>query len=166
MKTAKYLSCIVLSVTLATAAFAQTTPEKQYPQKSSDKTVNDRLQKDWSKRNAKNLDQTVQWYELGDGYYGNYMNSDSEYVSYYDKKGTYVQSYKKGDWGNVSPTLKSFYDNSEYKNQEVTGYWENSEANKKGYYLELKDDQDKMSRVWVDENGKFSKEMPMTKPKN
>jgi len=38
----------------------------------------------------------------------------------------------------------------------VTGYWEVTDPSKKGYYLELNDDQNQPTRVWVDEDGKFS----------
>lgn len=156
-----YLSCLLLSALVVNFAYAQ---DNGYPRPLTDKTVGDRLSKDWGQRNAGTQTPNIQWYDAGDGYYGTYNRGNTPHMSFYDKDGGYVQTYKKGDWNSVPSTVKSSYDGSAYNGQEVTGYWESSDPSRKGYYLEVKDAQGKSSRIWANEKGELSLAFPKSKP--
>ena len=149
-------------------SYAQTTPMQQdQTNRLSDGTMSQRLGKDWSTRNPTMSTMPVEWYNSTDGYYGTYSNDNNQYMTRYDSKGNYIETMTKKDWNNDVPSgLRSSFDKSDYKSQEVTSYWEVSDPNKKGYYMELTDSKGKMSRAWVDENGKFSKMPYKSKPNN
>lgn len=165
-KITQYFICIILSSVLSSAGYAQTSAEKDSLREVKDKAVSERLQKDWSQRNSTMQNQSVQWYELGDGFYGSYNADNAKFMTLYDQDGNYVQTLRKSEWSNVPASVKSTYEISNYKSQEVTSYWEVSDEAKKGYYLEFKDDQGKVSRIWANEKGEFSTTVPKTKPKN
>jgi hypothetical protein len=164
-----YFNCILLSALFTTSVYAQTTPMQQdkiLPTRLKDGTMSQRMEKDWSTRNPNMSSMPVEWYSSADGYYGTYSNDNNQYMSRYDSKGNYIETMTKKDWSKDVPAeLKSSFDKSDYKSQEVTSYWEVSDANKKGYYMELNDGKGKMSKVWADENGKFSK-MPYKSKQN
>jgi hypothetical protein len=147
---------LLLSILMTSVAYAQ----DAYPRPLTDKTVGDNLSKDWGQRNPGTENPGVQWFDVGDGYYGTYNTGTTPYMTFYDRDGAFVQTYKKGDWNSVASKVKSSYDGSAYKNQEVTGYWESSDPSKKGYYLEVKDDNGKSSRVWANEKGEMSPAFP------
>jgi hypothetical protein len=150
---------------LSLASFGQTNPKPSYqnPTTLSDPTMSSRLQTDLSGRNSQLGNNSVSWYDTGNGYYGTYSIGNENYMARYDKQGKYVDTMTKGNWGDsdVPQSLKSSFDKSTYKNQRVTGYWTLSDpSNRKGYYLETQDDNGKTSRIWADENGKFSTSPP------
>jgi len=162
MKTIKiYVSCLLFTAMIANASYAQ---DNGSPRPLTDKTVSGNLSKDWSQRNPGTQNPSVQWYDVGNGYYGTYTSGTTPYIAFYDKDGGYVQTYKKGEWSSVHAALKSSYDVSAYKNQEVTAYWESSDPAQKAYYLELKDDKGKTSRVWANEKGELSPVFPKANP--
>lgn len=164
-KIANYFSCLLLSALIVNVAYAQD-QGNGYPRPLTDKTVGDKLSKDWGQRNPGTQTQnpSVQWYDAGDGYYGTYNNDNTPHIAFYDRDGGYVQTYKKGDWSSVSSAVKSAFDGSTYKDRVVTGYWESSDPSKKGYYLEVKDDKGKTSRLWSNDKGEFSSTFPKNKP--
>lgn len=84
----------------------------------------------------------------------------------YDKKGNYVETLTKKDWndGNVPTDLKTSFNKSMYKNAQVTSYWQVSDADQKGYYIEMNDRRGKSSNMWVDGSGKFTTTPYTTKP--
>jgi hypothetical protein len=157
-------------VMLATASFGQTNsgqsnskPTYQNPTTLSDPTMSSRLQTDLSGRNSQLGNNSVSWYDTGNGYYGTYSIGNENYMARYDKQGKYIDTMTKGNWNDsdVPQSLKSAYDKSNYKNQRVTGYWSLSDpSSRKGYYLETQDNNGKTSRIWADENGKFSTSPP------
>jgi len=168
-KMVKYFSCMMFAALLGNVAFAQTIDDQDrlYPRILEDKATSDQLQKDWKKRNSSIQDQPVQWFDLGDGYYGAYSNENIKYMSLYDENGKYVQTYKKIDWSTVPATasIRSSYDLSPYKTQKVTGYWEISDPLVKGYYFELVDEHGKVSHIWANEKSEFSTFVPKDKTK-
>ncbi len=169
-KITKYFSCIILAALLANETFAQTSGVQQdqtYPRVLEDKSASERLQKDWKKRNSTIQNQPVQWFDLGEGFYGSYTNDNTKYMALYDEDGNYVQTFRKTDWNNVPATasIKSSYDLSNYKSQEVSSFWEVSDPNMKGYYFEIADDKGKVSHVWANETGEFSTTVPKAKTK-
>lgn len=170
--TMKIMGCMALSIFLMNVSYAQTPSQKtdQYsPKPLTDKTMGTRMQKDFTTRNPNMTDQPVSWYQSGEGFYGTYDRDNTSYMTRYDRNGKYMETMKKGEWNdNVSPSLKNSFDKSTYKDQDVTGYWESTDPNKKGYYMEMTDDDGKMSRVWSDDKGNFStnpNSKPMTQPK-
>lgn len=154
------INCILLFALIMNIGFAQTQPgqpqaQQQDPRPLSDQTMSQRLLKDLNTRNAQSANQPVSWWDSGYGYYGTYTIDDMEYMTRYDRSGNYVETLTKKEWNNSTPIM-SAYNQSQYKDQQVTGYWEVSDpSNRKGYYLEL-GDKGRTSRVWVNDQGKFS----------
>jgi len=102
-------------------------------------------------------DQPVQWSKSPFGYTGSYRLGETDYMATYDNNSHYIETYMKMDWNNpkVSSVVKSSLFTSPNKDQEVVGYWESSDPDENGYYLELKDKYGKQSNVWVDNQGNF-----------
>lgn len=161
-----YVMVIMLSALMAGSAFAQTEQGNKNGRKSlNDRTLSDRLQKDFYKRNSTFTDQPISWYGLGDDYYGTYSNNEQNYMARYDKQGNYVETMTEKEWNdNVPASLKDSFESSPYKSQLVTSYWEVSDPERKGYYMELNDGEGKMSRVWANDQGEFTT-MPYYKPR-
>lgn len=152
-----YFSCMMLTALLTTTVFAQVKQGVQEPRPLTDKTMSQRLQKDLNTRNAKTGDQSIDWSDSGNGYYGTYSIDQTNYMTRYDKKGNYVETLTRKEWDeNVSSSLRTSFDESPYKGNQVNSYWEVSDPNKKGYYMEMSDPTGKVSRVWADDKGKFS----------
>lgn len=160
-------SCLLVSALLVTNAYAQTPQNQTSPRPLSDRTMSDMLQKDLSNRNTNLSNQQFSWFESNDGFYTNYSHDNADYMSRYDKQGNYVESMRKSNWDHQVPAyLRTSFDNSPYKTQDVSGYWEVSDLDRKGYYMELSDDKGKMTKVWADDKGKFSTTPYKGKPKN
>ena len=168
MKTMNYLNCVILSTCLVTTLYAQDNQliltDDIPPKTLSDQVMTQRLQKDWNKRNSKSQNVPVEWFEMRDGFYGTYSSNNQHYRALYDANGNYIETLKKSDWNSKVPSpVKSSFELSNYKSQKVTGYWEL--ASQKVYYLELTDDQGKISRLWANEKGDFSTTAPKLKSK-
>jgi hypothetical protein len=83
--------------------------------------------------------------------------NDQNYMVRYDRQGNYVESLTRREWNDkVSPTTRTAFSNSTYKDQQVTGYWEVTDPGRKGSYFELSDKDGKRSRVWADDKGTFT----------
>ncbi len=177
MKNFRLLILALVCVTILPTAMAQVQPQPNAPQPGtpgtpqvlSDPSMTQRLNTDLSNRNSQLGNQSVNWFDYGNknGYYGTYNVGQDAYMSTYDAQGNYVQTLKQGDWNNpdVPPSLKSAIEQSPYKNQTVTGYWEVSDPDRQGYYLELQDTVGRSSRVWSDQNGKLSPNPPSSPTK-
>lgn len=124
------------------------------------------MMKDLNTRNPKTIDQMVDWMNTDYGYIGTYSVDNEHYMTRYNKKGTYVETLTKKDWndGNVPTDLKSSFDKSMYKDSQVTSYWQVSDGNQKGYYIEMNDSRGMSSNMWVDGNGTFTAMPYDTKP--
>jgi hypothetical protein len=163
MKKIKYVSNIAAAMLLASTVYAQTptstsTSTSGDPTPLNDASVSQRLDKDFDTRNSNLSNANVNWYSTDYGYYGTYSDNGQDYMTRYDKNGKYVETLNKKDWSSdVSPALKSSFDKSQYKDKTVTGYWEVNDPTKKGYYLELTDNNGKTERVWADDKGQFSR---------
>ncbi len=161
------LSFLIVSALFVNKANAQTQQSQTSPRPLSDKSMGDRMQKDLSNRNTDVANQQFNWFESNDGFYTNYSINNEEYMSRYDKQGNYIESMRKKTWNDQVPAdLRTSFDKSPYKMQNVSGYWEVSDLNRKGYYMEFKDEKGKMTKVWADENGRFSATPYKGKPKN
>jgi hypothetical protein len=78
-------------------------------------------------------------------------------MALYDKDGKYEETLTKKQWNDNAPAkLRSSYDQSSYKLQKITGYWEVADPDRKGYYLELSDGENQSSEIWANEDGNFS----------
>lgn len=106
--------------------------------------------------------QTISWWDSGNGIICKVSVDTMSQIIRYDKHGKYVETLKQKVWNDASALLSTFQQ-SQYKLQKVTGYWEVSDGDKKGYYLELNDNDNRILSVWADDQGKFSI-IPATKP--
>ena len=175
MKATNYLNCLIVSACLITTLHAQDNQVQDnqliltddiQPKIVSDQAMSQRLQKDWNKRNSKIQSVPVEWFEMRDGFYGTYTSNNQLYRSLYDANGNYIETLKKSEWNSKVPApVKSSFDLSNYKSQKVTSYWEVLNASQKVYYLELTDEQGKISRLWANEKGDFSTTAPKLKSK-
>jgi len=99
----------------------------------------------------------LDWKSSNYGYYGTYFKDSVEYMALYDKDGKYEETLTKKQWNDNAPAkLRSSYDQSSYKLQKITGYWEVADPDRKGYYLELSDGENQSSEIWANEDGNFS----------
>ena len=159
-------SFLLVSALLVNNAYAQTQQSQTSP-RLYDKAMGERLQKDLNNRTADISNQQLDWFESKDGFHTNYSINNEEYMSRYDKQGNYIESMRKRTWDDQVPMdIRTSFDKSAYKAQNVSGYWEVSDLDRKGYYMELKDDNGKVTNVWVDDKGRFSSIPYKGKPKN
>jgi hypothetical protein len=79
------------------------------------------------------------------------------------KQGNYIETLRQKAW-NDSSTLQPSFQKSQYRQQKVISYWEVSDANKTGYYLEMRDSAKQVSSAWVNELGNFSTVPTSSKP--
>ncbi len=107
--------------------------------------------------------QTISWWDSGNGIIRKITVDSISQITRYDKQGKYVETLKQKVWDDASALLSTFQQ-SQYKLQKVTGYWEVYDADKKGYYLEMNDSENQVSSVWADDQGKFST-IPTSKSK-
>lgn len=163
-KIVNYFICILAAGGLSHAAGAQevaSNEKRSLSESPIDTTRNQRMENDLNKRNSLTKNEKVTWKYSGYGYNGTYTSDFIQYMAQYDMDGKYVETLTKKEWNDdVSAKLRSAFDQSIYKSQQVTGYWEVTDSYVKGYYLELKDNQNKTSQVWVNEDGKFSTAPP------
>ena len=97
----------------------------------------------------------VSWWDSGNGFIYKSTGETNAYLTRFDKQGNYVETLKRKIW-NDSSLLQPSFQQSQYKQHRVISYWEVSDVNKKGYYLEMSDSKNQSSSVWVDDLGKFS----------
>jgi len=125
--------------------------------KALDKEMNERLSNDLYSRNPAAKDEIIVWDNTDDGYDGAYAVGNVKYLAHYDSQGKYVETLAERKWDDKVPAkVRNSYETSGYRSNKVEHFWEVNEPNKKGYYLEFKDNDGKHRRVWSDENGKFS----------
>jgi hypothetical protein len=124
---------------------------------TSDREITKRLSQDVYSRKPLAKDAVIVWDNTDEGYDGAYAINDEKYVARYDKQGNYVETLVERKWDDKVPAnVRSSYDNSMYKSKKVEHFWEVDEPSRKGYYLEVKDDDGKSRRIWSDREGKFS----------
>jgi hypothetical protein len=99
--------------------------------------------------------QRISWWDSGNGIVCKFTVDNKSYIIRYNKQGKYVETLIQKAW-NDSSELRPSFQKSQYRLQKVISYWEVSDANKKGYYLEMSDSTKQVSSVWVDKSGKFS----------
>lgn len=153
-----------LALLASVPMFAQTQPVTQpqttlpqQPRALTDAALSQRMQQDLTTRNTTLGNQPVQWFDSGYGYYGTYSLNNTNYMTRYDMQGNYVETLTKRQWNeNASTALQTSFNQSVYKGQQVTGYWEVTDPIRKGYYLEVNDDKGRVSRIWADDKGKFT----------
>lgn len=152
----RYVSCILMFALLTSILYAQTPGKKQ----SENLTLKNSVAQT---SNISYYPQTISWWDSGNGLICKVSVDNMSHITRYDKQGKYVETLTQKEWNDTSILLSSFQQ-SQYKLQKVTGYWEVSDANKKGYYLEMNDSKNQGSSVWVDDQGKFSI-IPGSRPK-
>jgi hypothetical protein len=162
-----YFIGLVVTGLISTAAVGQTnTTNLNAPKPLTDRSVSDKLYQDLQQRNSSVSDQPISWFDAGQGYYyGTYSYNNQDYMTRYNMDGVYIETLTKKEWdANVPAPLRSSFESSPYHSQQVSSYWEVSDANRKGYYLELNDGKGKQSRIWGNEKGEFSTKPYSPKP--
>lgn len=99
--------------------------------------------------------QKISWWDSGNGLVCRHTVDNDSYIIRYDKHGNYIETLRPKAW-NEESALQPAFQKSEYKLHKVISYWEVSDTNKKGYYLELMNDANQLTSLWADESGKFS----------
>lgn len=157
-KIIRYASAIVFTMALTNLSFAQDAVLTSNPR-------SEMMVKDLNARNPSTLNQKIDWMSNEYGNNGMYTINNVNYMTRYDNEGNYIETYQKREWSDdaTPEILKSSYSKSNYKDSNVTSYWEGSDSSKKGYYLEVTDARGKLSKVWVDDKGKFSSAPGRTK---
>jgi hypothetical protein len=97
----------------------------------------------------------ISWWDCGNGFIYKYTIENTKYMTRFDKQGNHIETLIQKVW-NDSSTLRPSFLQSKYKQHRVISYWEVADENKKGYYLEMSDDKNQNSSVWVDNQGNFS----------
>ncbi len=143
----RYFSYLLMFTLLTGIMYAQSS--KQQNESAS--------QKDTNTTNVKIVyyPRTISWWDCGNGFVNKSADDKVTYMTRFDKQGNYIETLVQKEW-NDSSSLHPFFNKSNYKLHRVTAYWEVSDANKKGYYLELMDSKSQISGVWADELGNFS----------
>lgn len=116
-------------------------------------------QKDLKAVNLKHIykPRTISLWDSGNGFICKYVVEGVYYMTRYDKQGNYVETLMQKEWSDGDSTTIHFaFQQSQYKSQRVTSFWEVSDLNKTGYYLEMTDSLNNISCMWVNEQGKFS----------
>ena len=97
----------------------------------------------------------ISWWDSGNGFICRSAGEINSYLTRFDKEGNYVETLKRKIW-NDSSMLQPSFQQSQYRQHRVISYWEVSDVNKRGYYLEMSDSKNQITGVWADELGKFS----------
>ncbi len=147
---------IVAATMLTITSYAQMADNSELPMVSDQKIIKN-LPEGMDDRVSIATDQPVEWSKTKYGYAGSYRLDETNYMATYDNESHYIETYVKIDWNNpkVSSVMKGSLLKSLYKNYEVTSYWESSDPEENGYYLELKDKTGKQFNVWADTEGNF-----------
>jgi hypothetical protein len=123
--------------------------------KLSDREVNEKLLTDLNQRFPETRKEIIVWDNTLHGYDALYSIDKSDFLSRYDKNGTYLYTFLKKAWNaDVPEVVRKSYTKSIYGNYPVNTYWELRDASRKGFYMELKDKQGKPLKIWMDDQGK------------
>lgn len=123
--------------------------------KMSAADINSQLLSDLNNRYPDTKREVIVWDNSASGYDALYTINDNDFLTHYDKKGTYVETRQKKEWNdNVPAAVKNSYEKNFNKQYTVEQYWEVNDPTRKGYYLELKDRKGQAKNIWVDNQGK------------
>lgn len=149
---------LILFMVCQVSAQTQTPgPQQTAPRKLNNAQMASRLQQDLAKRNPAVPVKSTDWWDTGNGYFGTYSANNNNYMVRYNLEGKYVETLEKRDWRSNPPAnLKTAFQKSRYKDQQVEKYWAVVDPERETYLFELKNQDGLMSRVWVDEAGHFS----------
>ncbi|CAN5623316.1 hypothetical protein BH10BAC4_BH10BAC4_22980 [soil metagenome] len=122
-----------------------------------DKTVNEKLVADLTRRIPETRNAVVTWNTADYGYLALYTIDNISRMTLYDGSGRYIETFSRSSWDDRVPEIvKLEFNNSPYNTYDVINFWEGS-GSRTHYYLEMQNRSDGTSKdVWVDENGKFS----------
>lgn len=141
-------SSTLMVILLTSTLYAQTVGKEQNQREP---------QKNLLAENLKDVynPQTVSWWDSGNGFICKYTSARGCYMIRFDKQGKYVETLERKVWSD-SVALRPAFQLSQYKSQKVTGYWEVSDVDRKGYCLEMLDSKNNILHVWIDAQGIFS----------
>jgi hypothetical protein len=152
----RHFSCILMLTLCTSNGYAQSSTQAK-EENLAKNTVSNNLPSTYYAR-------ITSWWDSGNGFICKTSVDNKIYLIRYDRQGKYVETLTQKVW-NDTAALHPAFQQSQYRSQKVRAYWEVSDVNKKGYYLELNDSQNRNSGVWVDDQGVFST-IPATKAKH
>jgi hypothetical protein len=155
-----FLACIII-VCAGSMARAQTTEgSKSIKDKTTskeDKAMNKRLANDILARFPLSKNSPIIWDNTGDGYIATYAYSDNEYMTRYDRNGSYQGTFIRRDWDTQAPSnTRNFFNNSRYGTLKVGSYWEVQDGTKQGSFIVASNEQGAPTYLFIDEQGQFS----------
>ena len=127
----------------------------------TDQTIDAAMQKKLSKdlltRFPLSKNSKVLWQNTGKEYIATYSYSDNNFMSRYDKRGSYQGTLIARDWETQAPSItRNSFNNSQYKTLKIGSYWEVSEGPKRGSYIMATNEQGAPTYFFIDEQGQIS----------
>jgi len=117
--------------------------------------VNTQLLSDLHRRYPETKKEVIVWDNSVSGYDALYTINNNNFLTHYDKKGIYIETRIEKEWNNEVPaTVRNSYEKNFNKKYMVNGYWEVNDPTRKGYYLELKNENGQIKKIWMDNEGK------------
>lgn len=122
-----------------------------------DAAMNKKLSQDIVARFPMSKNSPIVWDNRDEQYVATYSYNKEDYMTVYDRNGSYKGTLVKRDWENqANNNAKNFFKNSRYKDMKVGSYWEVSDGPKRGSYLTATNEQGQPQFVFIDEQGVFS----------
>jgi hypothetical protein len=153
------LFCL-LTVTVSNIANAQADTKKNrkaQTQSIGDVDMNKKLAKDIVTRFPLSKNTPIVWENTSKGYIATYAYNKEEYMTRYDRTGSYQGTFVRRDWDTQAPSnTRNFYNNSQYGTLKVGTYWEVSDGPRQGSYIVASNEQGAPTYLFIDDQGQFS----------
>ncbi len=147
----------IFILTVAGAGEINAQQNSSIPETKEGNSIYDKLTADINKKVPETRNMDMIWRSTRLGYFTRYIVDNIEYMSLYDKQGSYKATLEKKPWDDRVPeNIRMEFYNSPYNTCSVLTFWEAIQTYNKDFYLELMDKQGKSVSAWFDENGKFS----------
>lgn len=155
-----FLACILVAG-IGSMAQAQTADGnktiKEQPSSKKAMEMNKRLAKDILTRFPMSKNSPIVWDNTDAGYSATYAYGDNEYMTRYDRNGSYQGTFIRRDWDTQAPSnTRNFFNNSRYGTLKVGSYWEVHDGEKRGSFIVASNEQGAPTYLFIDEQGQFS----------
>ncbi|NJN27031.1 MAG: hypothetical protein HC819_14170 [Cyclobacteriaceae bacterium] len=163
----------IIALVMLLSLFSMASIFAQHNDKKSDMPQYDEMTKksndDLLKRYPGAKDRDVTWERGKDKYNTAFYNMDNtDYMTRYDDKGNWVETYSRRDWNeDVPETIRNSY-NHNYKDMEVESYWELKDAKNKAdrsHVIFYRGDNGMSKSVRIAPDGKVTPTEAYSRPK-